>query len=142
LKLKSRGLANDRAATHIRKYDTGRATVTEAANLDRLAAIDDTRIADAHAVGLHLGAFDRAGRATIDGATVAMTAVVDIMMAEPADVLTAGTATGDAALAEAAVVKMAATPRAAVTASDLSEIADIFEPLSICFQFLPGTPEK
>jgi len=63
-------------------------------------------------------------------------------MAEPADVLTAGTATGDAALAEAAVVKMAATPRAAVTASDLSEIADIFEPLSICFQFLPRTPEK
>jgi hypothetical protein len=63
-------------------------------------------------------------------------------MAELAGVLMAGATIGDAALAEAAVVKMAATPRAAVTTNDLSEIADIFEPLSICFQVLPETPEK
>jgi hypothetical protein len=46
----------------------------------------------------------------------------------------AGATIGDAALAEAAVVKMAATPRAAVTTNDLSEIADIFEPLRFVFR--------
>src|SRR5690606_21150446 len=69
---------NDRAAAYICEHDTGRATMTEATNLNRLAAIDDTRIADAHAVRLHLGAFDGAGTATISWTAMVVASVIDI----------------------------------------------------------------
>src|SRR5690606_16361425 len=71
-------LANDRAAAYICEHDTGRATVTEAANPHRLATINNARIADAHAIRLHLCALNGASAAPIDRTAMAIASVIDI----------------------------------------------------------------
>jgi len=51
-----------------------------------------------------------------------------LIKGECADVLNAGAEEGDAAFADAPAEKTAARPIAAVTTSDLNEIADILKP--------------
>ena len=119
--------------------------MAEAAYLNRFSAISNTCVTNTHAVCLHLGAFNRAGRTAIGRTSMmTITTIIDVdhrRMRCGAD--RAGTDAGDAAFAEAPAVKTAAKPIAAVTTNDLSDIADILKPFQTFIRWLsPETPNK